>query len=179
MKEFAIDLLAPIEAIDYAQHLHRHFAESFDDELYFHPFEDIPDFTGKENLEKMRLSWKAKVGERSWERVWVFRSEGRIVGHLDLRSHKLPMVKHRCLLGLGIEKSWRAKGLGKALMKIGLDWARSQPGLDWIELNVFSHNLPAIKLYQRMGFDHLGETPDQFRVRGKSINDVKMALKLR
>lgn len=54
---------------------------------------------------------------------------------------------------LGVEPTWRGTGLGKALTVAGLRHLRSL-GLDEAMLYVESDNVPALRLYESLGFTH-------------------------
>ena len=48
--------------------------------------------------------------------------------------------------------------------------------IDWLDLNVLATNLPAKNLYLKSGFKILGETPDFYRIDGKSVAEITMTL---
>lgn len=120
------------------------------------------------------------VGDPGWRRVWVARDDaGAIAGHVDLRARPERPAAHRTLLGMGVHRDFRRQGLGLSLIDTARDWARVQPGLDWIDLEVLSVNQAARALYLRAGFVTIGETPDMFRIDGERHGYVSMTLKLR
>ena len=152
-----------------------------DDGVYFAPRSrhDPPPARTAEDV----LSYVARMAkghdEPGWFRLWVARAEGsdEVVGHVDLSGLRLPNELHRCVLGMGIVKPHRGRGLGPALLGTALAWARSS-GLAWVELGVFACNPRARRLYERFGFEVIGAVPDRFRVEGVVIDDVRMALRL-
>ena len=122
----------------------------------------------------------AAVGEPGWRRAWfALDGDGLICGHVDLRARPERAARHRCLLGMGVHRDWRRQGLGERLLATALDWARSQPALDWVDLEVLSSNQPARRLYQRCGFSFAGELPDLFRIDGERHGYVYMTYRLR
>lgn len=62
------------------------------------------------------------------------------------------------------------------MLETAIVWARREPGIDWIDLNVFADNPVAQRLYRRFGFEVIGRTPDRFRVDGASLDDLTMTL---
>jgi len=78
---------------------------------------------------------------------------------------------------MGLERTIRSQGWGSNLTIEAVKWARQQPTLDWIALNVFENNLPAKALYKKFGFETVGTTRDIFRVFGQSIDNTEMVLK--
>jgi ribosomal protein S18 acetylase RimI-like enzyme len=77
-----------------------------------------------------------------------------------------------------VERPYRGRGLGRALMEACIDWARQQPSLSWVDLGVFEGNDVAEALYRKLGFTELGRTPDRFRVDGLQITDITMVLQV-
>ncbi len=158
-----------------------HFVRSMDEsgngEPAFNPFEpgseDLPrDF----NFDGLALP----VASMGWLRLWVaVHDRDGVIGHLDLKAPKLAVGLHRCVLGIAIERAHRGAGLGGRMMQAAVDFARQEPGLDWIELSVFSHNAGARELYRRLGFVEQGRVEDKFRIGGESVADILMALDLR
>jgi len=63
-------------------------------------------------------------------------------------------------------------------MEVAIEWARRQPTIVWIDLNVFSDNPGARALYERHGFQVQRRTPDRFRIDGISLDDTAMALQV-
>ena len=162
---------------DFLAHYRRSIDESGTGEPHFNPFipgdPDRPQTPKFENLDK-------PVAEMGWLRYWVAVHEtDGIVGHVDLKGPELRVALHRCLLGIGIERGHRGKGVGTRLMQAAIDFATAEPQLEWIDLSVFELNSPARALYERLGFREQGRVPDKFRIRGDSITDVLMALALR
>jgi mycothiol synthase len=67
---------------------------------------------------------------------------------------------------LGVDPSEQGSGLGKALLLVGLRYlARPQLALDAVTLYVEEDNEPAVALYRKLGFDHVG-TDTMFRSAG-------------
>jgi RimJ/RimL family protein N-acetyltransferase len=122
----------------------------------------------------------AEVGAPGWRRAWMALDEdGGICGHVDLRARPERASIHRCLLGMGVHRDWRRQGLGERLLAHAVDWARTQPALDWVDLEVLSSNLPARRLYERCDFTFAGELPDLFRIDGEQHGYVYMTCSLR
>ncbi len=60
------------------------------------------------------------------------------------------------LLSMWVAPSFRGCGVGDRLVRVVIDWARST-GFSRLVLDVADHNLPAVALYARAGFDPTGE----------------------
>ena len=157
----------------------RHMKEEGYKNLPFHPFPKNYVWEREKMIDRNQKGWSAELTSTGWRRTFILlNDEEKIIGHLSLTNQLLSSL-HRASVGMGIESSARGQGAGKLLMKAAIDWARSQDSLYWIDLNVFTHNIPAIKLYQSFGFKTLSTVEDIFRVDGVSIDDIHMVLKLR
>ncbi len=160
-----------------AQHMARHADESGrGGDIIFAPFEDFDLEVWQQRHEER---FRRAVDEPGWERLWAVFDGARMVGHVDLSGPTLHSGLHRARLGLGLERAYRGRGIGRRLMQTAIDWARAEPSLDWVDLGVFAHNLVARALYKKLGFSELATVSDLFRVRGQSIDDVTMTLRLR
>lgn len=107
------------------------------------------------------------VGQAGWRRLWLALDErGSIAGHIDLRARPEPLARHRAMLGMGVHRAYRRRGLGAQLVDAALSWARSQDGLKWIDLEVLSENRPAVGLYLRAGFTMTARIEDMLEIDG-------------
>jgi RimJ/RimL family protein N-acetyltransferase len=122
------------------------------------------------------IRWSTDIDDVAWRRAWGLFDKGELVGHLYLAGGMLRSELHRVHMGMGIRRSYRRQGSGTLLLETGIEWARNQPIIDWIDLGVFSDNPGAQALYARHGFQVLGQTPDRFRVDGQSLDDISMTL---
>lgn len=189
----AIHLATPGDHDAIVRHWIRHMSENGNDGgPYFAPFSRETDYQDRywEDREKRIAEWAQPVSAdapASWERVWFVRAgeadpASPIVAHLDLKQIVSPRSAagiHRAMLGMGIEKPERGKGLGGALLEAALAWARAQPSLDWIDLRAMAGNDGALALYRKYGFQVDGVKRDLFRFDGRSFDDAWMSLKLR
>ncbi len=155
-------------------HFRRHLAESGNGEPVFVPYlqgsDEAP--TGFD-VEKIGRP----IGTPGWQRWFAaFDTDRRVGGHLDLKGDTMATGVHRCTLGIGIERPYRGRGLGRALMEAGIDLCRQADGVDWIDLYVFAHNEPARALYRKLGFVEIGTVTDRFRIGDTVIDDVIMSL---
>lgn len=134
----------------------------------------------REAMKKRILGrWETSMRQGDWEVAWGIFHANQIVGHLELIGHFSRALHHRVRLGMGIESNYRSRGLGKELLGTAIQWAYDQLFLEWIDLDVFDHNVVAMKMYQSFGFQQVGKTVDRLRVNGQSIDDWHLVLKLR
>lgn len=108
------------------------------------------------------------VGEPGWRRIWLAVDDGgAIAGHIDLRARPERPAAHRALLGMGVHRDHRRKGIGVRLIDAAMAWARDEAGIGWVDLEVLSVNRAARNLYELTGFATVGEMPDMFRIDGE------------
>jgi ribosomal protein S18 acetylase RimI-like enzyme len=114
------------------------------------------------------------LGQPGWRRAWIaVDPDGAIAGHIDLRARPEPAAAHRALLGMGVQRDWRRRGLGLRLIDAAVAWAQ-QTQLGWIDLEVLSVNLPALGLYRQAGFRVVGEIPQMFRIDNEFLSYTLM-----
>ena len=109
------------------------------------------------------------------QRFLVAELDGEIVGNLQLK----PMSDRRALahvrvLGMGVRRGWRRRGVGRALLAEAVRWAPTA-GVSRIELYVYARNTPAIRLYESFGFEHEGRRRRIIREGDQFIDDLLMA----
>ncbi len=71
----------------------------------------------------------------------------------------------------------RRHGIGRSLLEQAVEWARESE-IEKLELHVFPHNEPAIKLYEQFGFEHEGLRRQHFRRGGRLVDAVLMAYRV-
>jgi [ribosomal protein S18]-alanine N-acetyltransferase len=99
----------------------------------------------------------------------------RIVGRLSLGRDPHPASKHVADLGLMVAAGHRRRGVGTALLREAVEWARAV-GVRKLELHVFPHNEAAILLYESFGFRREGLRRGHYRRGGEYLDAVLMAL---
>jgi len=81
-------------------------------------------------------------------------------------------------LGMLVDRDWRGRGVGMALLQAVADLARSR-GLHKLCLDVFPHNTAAIALYRKAGFVEEGRRVKQYRrASGELWDTILMGLPL-
>ena len=95
-----------------------------------------------------------KAFRRSWtpeEANIVAVAEDRVIGHLNVSREENPVTRHVASLGMAVERQWRRRGVGSALLEAALEWAHSV-GVEKLALTVYPDNDAARALYRRFGF---------------------------
>ena len=101
-------------------------------------------------------------------------ADGRVVGmlHVDVSRHGFGEF------GMLVDRDWRGRGAGSALVQATVEWARDH-GLHKLSLEVFAHNSAAIALYRKYGFMEEGRRIKQYRRdSGELWDSIVMGLQL-
>jgi RimJ/RimL family protein N-acetyltransferase len=125
------------------------------------------------SLEEERKTLGAADGRES--AFFIAEIEGRLSGNLNIARGRWPKNAHVAEFGMACLPDCRRVGLGTALLRRALDWARSV-GVRKVTLEVFATNEPAIGLYRKMGFEEEGRRHREFLIDGSLTDGVLMAL---
>ena len=109
--------------------------------------------------------------------VFVAEAEGQIVARLSIARDQHPASYHVADLGLMVASDHRRRGVGRALLKTAVSWAREN-GIRKLELHVFPHNEPAIRLYEEFGFEREGFRKAHYRRAGQYVDAILMGYRL-
>ena len=109
--------------------------------------------------------------------VFVADDDGLIVGRLSVARDQHPASPHVADLGLMVAADRRGRGIGRALLHAAVDWAR-EIGVTKLELHVFPWNEPAIRLYERFGFEREGVRRGHYLREGEEVDAILMAYRL-
>ena len=130
--------------------------------------------------------WRSVANERRFLRtvrkhpdaaVFVAETSGGIVGRLSVSRDPHPASRHVADLGLMVAAGERRRGIGWALLEQAVEWARAS-GVRKLELHVFPHNEPAIRLYERFGFVREGLRHGQYRRGSEYVDAILMAYRV-
>jgi ribosomal protein S18 acetylase RimI-like enzyme len=172
-----ITMLAADDVDAYVAHLAKHGRESgTEGDLPYGPYSRTMPQDRDEARARALSRWSTPLDAPGWRRTWGLWAERAIVGSVHLAGGELAASLHRVDLGVGVERPHRGSGWGRRLTEVAIEWAREQPGIDWIDLGVFEGNAIASALYEKLGFVVCGRTPDLFRVDGVAIHNVQMML---
>ena len=98
----------------------------------------------------------------------------RIVGWADFVPEEKESLRHSAHLGMGVVQEFRGNGIGKALLESVYESAMEY-GFERLELEVFSNNERAIKLYEKFGFVLEGIKVNARKIDGEYQNAHIMA----
>ena len=102
------------------------------------------------------------------------REDGTLVGRLSVGRDPHPASTHVADVGLMVALDARRQGVGTALLRAAVDWARGA-GIRKLELHVFPWNEAAIALYDAFGFEREGYRKHHYRRGGELVDAILMA----
>lgn len=108
--------------------------------------------------------------------ILVTESDGEIAGFAICRRHPAPERDGILQLDLAVDRRYRRRGLGSALIGRAVHWARDN-GMYRVQLAVVADNDPAIALYEKNGFTIEGTLKSGFRL-GDQLHDVHVMARL-
>ena len=104
----------------------------------------------------------------------VAEADGQVVGMLHVEASRHGFGE----IGMLVEREWRGRGVGSALLQAAISRARGQ-GVHKLCLEVFAHNTAAIALYRKAGFVEEGRRTGQYRrASGELWDSILMGLAL-
>jgi ribosomal protein S18 acetylase RimI-like enzyme len=122
-------------------------------------------------------AFAARIADvRDKGRYIVAELDGRPVGHAVLEPMSLERLAHVVRLTIVVHPGFERRGIGALLMKDLMEWARSKPAVEKIELLVRASNEAAIALYRKLGFVEEGRLVKRLKFDdGTYLDDVAMA----
>lgn len=106
-------------------------------------------------------------------------SNDEVIGQVGLQTFPgLPRRQHAAALGMAVRDDHHGNGVGTALVKATLDLADHWLALRRIELEVYTDNKAAIRLYEKYGFVTEG-TAKSYAFREGQLADVLLMARVR
>lgn len=123
-----------------------------------------------------RELWRQRLSDTDGVYNLVAVAGGVVVGMLSVHTFpNRPRRRHAGAIGISVHDEWQGKGVGTALMRAGLDLADNWLNLTRLELEVFTDNESAIRLYERFGFEREGTLRQHAFRDGRYVDSYVMA----
>ncbi|AWG22382.1 hypothetical protein FFWV33_13040 [Flavobacterium faecale] len=105
--------------------------------------------------------------------------DNEIIGNIDITGSSRIIKQHTGVIGMGMLKEWRNSGLGTELMKHSINWAKENPMLEILWLQIYCENELGLSLYRKMNFIDNGIIKNYFKLNGKYYDNLTMSLSLK
>jgi RimJ/RimL family protein N-acetyltransferase len=125
----------------------------------------------KMTVEKEEKFLKQSFDNEGWLAI-VAEYNGEIIGFLNFQNRHKYRIKHQGSLGMSVAKEYRNQGIGRALLKTLLNWAKENPIIEKVCLEVFDANTNAISLYKKLGFVEEGRKIKGIKIDDETYHDI-------
>lgn len=102
-----------------------------------------------------------------------------IIGNIDLTGNRRKIMEHTAVIGMGMLREWRNLGLGTALLKSIIQWAKENPLLELIWLQVYTENVSGLNVYRKMGFEDNGIIKNFFKKDKRYFDNLTMTISVK
>lgn len=169
MVKFTIREATPDDAADYNAH-RRRIADEPNNGVTRHAGE----YTETVEQDRQRLM---TIREKDNRALFLAHNEaGELIGICAGGSSDYISMRHCVGIGMDVNADYRGQGVGRALLQHLIDWARAKPMIYRLELEVFTSNLRAVRLYLDMGFVIEGTRHRAYRKHGQFMDAYMMAI---
>ena len=180
IESIVIERIKLNEISQFIEYLINHISENGDKDILFLPISNDQMQIDSEWEKKFKSGFDKKYGEEGWRKLWIAKNQkNEIVGHIDIRSRNELNTKHRVLLGMGVDRNYRKMKIGQKLLQFVIEYSKNNKEICWIDLEVLTNNIPAIKLYLKNDFEVLVNIVDMFRIESKSYDYTSMTLNVK
>ena len=105
--------------------------------------------------------------------------DNQIIGNIDLTGNRREIMAHTAVIGMGMLVDWQNNGLGTILLSSIIEWAKQNPILELIWLQVYTANVLGMKLYHKMGFQENGVLKNFFKQDGSYFDNLTMSMSVK
>lgn len=123
--------------------------------------------------------WIQSFIEKDNSMLLVALHQNEIIGNIDLTGSARKIMEHTAMVGMGMLAEWRNFGLGTKLMEAAIAWAKENPILELLWLQVYTQNSPGVNLYRKMGFSENGLIKNYFKHDGIYYDSLSMTLNVK
>jgi putative acetyltransferase len=121
--------------------------------------------------------WRKRLAEPSkGTHDLVAVADESVVGMVSVHTFPdRPRRQHVGAIDIVVHAEWQGKGVGKALMRAGIELADNWLNLTRLELEVYADNEAGVRLYERFGFEIEGTLRQHAFRAGQYVDSYVMA----
>jgi RimJ/RimL family protein N-acetyltransferase len=97
--------------------------------------------------------------------------EDELIGSVSVEV-QLRRKQHIGMLGIAIKKNFRGDGIGKKLMELAINEAKTKLSVTQITLGCYANNNAGLALYKKLGFSEYGRLPKGVFRQGAYVDEV-------
>lgn len=134
---------------------------------------------GKDDFKKNLLEYQNYIEDIKKELnsiILLAVIDSEIIGIATINSNQKARIRHVGVLGIVIEKRYWGLGLGRILMNLLINWAKTNNITKKILLLTNENNIAAQELYKKIGFIEEGLLKKDNYINGVYYNTVIMGL---
>lgn len=105
------------------------------------------------------------------EATFVAEDDGHILGTYYLKTNQPGLGSHVCNAGYMVDSEARGRGLGRLLCEHSFEEAR-RLGYRAMQYNLVVAENPAVRLWERMGFETVGRLREAYHLRAREYVDA-------
>ena len=106
--------------------------------------------------------------------IFLAEEDGKLVGYLQAIGRRPRRIRHVVSINIAILLAYTGRGLGGKLFAALEEWA-GQNGIRRLDLSVMLNDLPAQKLYEKLGFKKEGTKFRSMHVDGEYVDEYFMS----
>ena len=106
----------------------------------------------------------------------VARDGTEIIGTASYSAFTRKRMSHRGELGISVKRAYWYRGVGTALLRDLLDFAKNVAKSEIVSLSVRCDNAQAIRLYEKFGFEKIGSFRGYLKIDGALVDCDMMEL---
>jgi len=142
---------------------------------------DTPEAFATSHVEEVDLplaAFESRLTQAPGHAVFGAFDGDTLVGMAGLAREVLLQSAHKGQVwGMYVAEGARGRGVARDLMLAALAHARATPGMAKVTLSVDAANVPAIALYESLGFVVFAREADATRLDGQSRDELQMHLR--